>query len=98
MELAVQAARWLNTVVNVLEDPQLKANHSELEGLRPNMEAVLKCAVSQYSLHIRSDVVLYAGHWTRSRSLRGIVQGEEQCLERCGSPRTRRIYRNYVTP
>jgi hypothetical protein len=46
-ELAVQAARWLNTVVNVLEEPKLTANHSKLAGLRPNMEEILKCAVSQ---------------------------------------------------
>jgi hypothetical protein len=32
---AVQAARWLYTVVNVLEERRLKANHTELAGLRP---------------------------------------------------------------
>jgi hypothetical protein len=46
-ELAVQATRWLDTIVKVLKELELKANHSELEGLRPNMEDILKCAVPQ---------------------------------------------------
>jgi hypothetical protein len=46
-ELAVQATRWLDTIVKVLKELELKANHSELEGLRPNMEEILKCAAPQ---------------------------------------------------
>jgi hypothetical protein len=45
-ELAVQAARWLNTVLDVLQDLELKADHSELEGLRPNVEEIHKCVAS----------------------------------------------------
>jgi hypothetical protein len=45
-ELAVQAARWLKIVVDVLLELELKANHAELESLRPNMEDILKCAAS----------------------------------------------------
>jgi hypothetical protein len=41
-ELAVQATRWLDTIVKVLKELELRANHSELEGLRPNMEEILK--------------------------------------------------------
>jgi hypothetical protein len=41
-ELADQAARWMNTVVEVLNKLELKANHAKLEGLRPNMEEILK--------------------------------------------------------
>jgi hypothetical protein len=44
-ELAVQAARWLKTIVDVLLELELKANHAELEGLRPNMEDILKCVM-----------------------------------------------------
>jgi hypothetical protein len=51
-ELAVQAARWLNTVISALDEPKLKANHAELAGLRPNMEEVLKCVVSQLYVHM----------------------------------------------
>jgi hypothetical protein len=46
-ELAVQATRWLDTIVKVLKELELKAKHSELEGLRPNMEEILKCATSR---------------------------------------------------
>jgi hypothetical protein len=46
-ELAVQATRWLDTIVKVLKELELKANHSELEGLRPNMEEILKWATSR---------------------------------------------------
>jgi hypothetical protein len=49
-ELAVQAARWLNTVFDVLKDLELKADHSELEGLRPNVEEIHKCATSGASV------------------------------------------------
>jgi hypothetical protein len=48
-ELAVQAARWLNTVFDVLKELELKANHTELEGLRPNMVELHKCAASRVS-------------------------------------------------
>jgi hypothetical protein len=51
-ELAVQAARWLNTVINALDESKLKANHSELAGLRPNMEEILKCADCQPHVHM----------------------------------------------
>jgi hypothetical protein len=44
-ELADQAVRWLDTVVEVLKELELKANHAELEGLRPNMEEILKYAL-----------------------------------------------------
>jgi hypothetical protein len=40
-ELAVQATRWLDTIVKDLKE--LKANHRELEGLRPNMEEIFEC-------------------------------------------------------
>jgi hypothetical protein len=49
-ELAIQATRWLDTIVKVLKEVELKANHSELEGLRPNMEEILKCAIPQILL------------------------------------------------
>jgi hypothetical protein len=45
-ELAVQATRWLDTIVKVLKELELKANHPELEGLRPNMEEILKYVAS----------------------------------------------------
>jgi hypothetical protein len=43
-ELAVQAARWLRTVFDVLNN--FETNHSELESLRPNMVELHKCAAS----------------------------------------------------
>jgi hypothetical protein len=49
-ELALQAARWLNTVLDVLKKPGLKANHTELEGLRPNLVELHKCAASRVSV------------------------------------------------
>jgi hypothetical protein len=45
-ELAVQATRWLDTIIKELKELELK-DHSALEGLRPNMEEILKCAASQ---------------------------------------------------
>jgi hypothetical protein len=45
-ELAVQAARWLKTVLDVLKELDIKVNHSELEGLRQNVEGIHKCASS----------------------------------------------------
>jgi hypothetical protein len=45
-ELAVQATRWLDTIVKILKELELKLNHSELEGLRPNMEEIFKCVAS----------------------------------------------------
>jgi hypothetical protein len=45
-ELAVQATRWLDTIVKVLKELELKANHPELEGLRPNMEEIQKYVAS----------------------------------------------------
>jgi hypothetical protein len=45
-ELAVQATRWLDTIVKDLKELELKANHPELEGLRPNMEEILKYVAS----------------------------------------------------
>jgi hypothetical protein len=50
-ELAVQATRWLDTIVKELKELELKANHSELEGLRPNMEEILKCVVTSQCLY-----------------------------------------------
>jgi hypothetical protein len=47
MELAVQATRWLDTIVKVLKELELKTNHSNLEGLRPNMEDIHKCVTSR---------------------------------------------------
>jgi hypothetical protein len=32
--------------VKILKELELKADHSELEGLRPNMEEILKCVAS----------------------------------------------------
>jgi hypothetical protein len=49
-ELALQAARWLNTVLDVLKEPGLTANHTELEGLRPNMVELHRCAASRVSV------------------------------------------------
>jgi hypothetical protein len=46
-ELAVQATRWLDTVVKVLKELELKTNHSILEGLRPNMEDIQRCVTSR---------------------------------------------------
>jgi hypothetical protein len=51
-ELAVQAARWLNAVISALDEPKLKANHSELAGLRPNMEEVLRCALFELFVYM----------------------------------------------
>jgi hypothetical protein len=51
-ELAVQAARWLKTVVNVLQELGLKADHTELDGLRPNMEDILKCVALQAFIYM----------------------------------------------
>jgi hypothetical protein len=48
-ELALQAARWLNTVFGVLKELGLEANHTELEGLQPNMVELHKCAASRVS-------------------------------------------------
>jgi hypothetical protein len=45
-ELAIQATRWLDTIVRELKDLQLK-DRSELEGLRSNMEEILMCVPSQ---------------------------------------------------
>jgi hypothetical protein len=59
-ELAVQATRWLDTIVKVLKELELKANHSELKGLRPNMEEILKCVISK-SICTR-DTTWYAVH------------------------------------
>jgi hypothetical protein len=42
-ELAVQATRWLDTIVKILKELELKVDPSELEGLRPNMEEIFKC-------------------------------------------------------
>jgi hypothetical protein len=56
-ELAVQVARWLNTVVDVLKELELGANHLELEGLRPNMDEILKC-VTSHSIYGR-DLIRY---------------------------------------
>jgi hypothetical protein len=52
-ELAVQATRWLDIVIKVLKELELKADHSELEGLRPNMEEILKCGISDITcMHV----------------------------------------------
>jgi hypothetical protein len=48
-ELAVQAARWLKIVYDVLKELEFKADHSELDGLRPNMIELHKCAASRVS-------------------------------------------------
>jgi hypothetical protein len=58
-ELAVQATRWLDTIVKELKELKLK-NHSALEGLRPNMEEIVKCVTSQSNCI--NDVIWYAGH------------------------------------
>jgi hypothetical protein len=42
-ELAVQATRWLDMIIKVLKELELTADHSELEGLRPNMEEIVRC-------------------------------------------------------
>jgi hypothetical protein len=58
-ELAVQATRWLDTIVKVLRELELK-DHSALEGLRPNMEEIVKCVTSQsVCMHV---MIWYAGH------------------------------------
>jgi hypothetical protein len=58
-ELAVQATRWLDTIVKVLRELELK-DHSALEGLRPNMEEIVKCVTSQsVCMHA---MICYAGH------------------------------------
>jgi hypothetical protein len=45
-ELAIQATRWLDTIVKELKELELK-DHSALEGLRPNMEEIVKCVTLQ---------------------------------------------------
>jgi hypothetical protein len=62
MELAVQAARWMSTVINVLEEPALKTNHSELQGLRPNMRDILTSAPFPSFRFPQSDLSYYIGH------------------------------------
>jgi hypothetical protein len=58
-ELAVQATRWLDTVVKVLKELELKTNHSILEGLRPNMEDIHRCVTSRiiWMHHMMYDAV-----------------------------------------
>jgi hypothetical protein len=58
-ELAVQATRWLDTIVKVLKELELK-DHSALEGLRPNMEEIVKCVTSQSVC--MQFMICYAGH------------------------------------
>jgi hypothetical protein len=58
-ELAVQATRWLDTIVRELKELELK-DHSALEGLRLNIEEIVKCVSSQsVCMHV---MIWYAGH------------------------------------
>jgi hypothetical protein len=48
-ELALQAAHWLNTVVEMLIELELKSDHAELEGLQSNIVEIHKCVALRVS-------------------------------------------------